>query len=197
MGIDSVGTSDGKTYTTIPSRMGVEMCCLRAVTENTLQSCGGIVIGSNIQKNDRALYYEVVKTGEDVYDICGVKAGDYVFVDALARFADTTPISFINCRNIIMKTDEKGEKLDAVSYKVIARIVEPTSEKNEFGFISLSQIDPYGEIVSIGNGCIDRGYKVGDHITVSSEADLIMFRGQKYFIYDFRVPISKFVEVAK
>ena len=75
---------------------------------------------------------------------------------------------------------------------MIAKIVEPVQEKDEFGFIKISDIDPYAEIVSIGEGCDDRGYKVGDRVSVSSNADMYMMNNVKYFDYDWRVPMFKF-----
>ena len=149
---------------------------------------------SGIEKNERSIYYKVVKIGSDVTEITGVREGDYVFVDALARFADTHPISFINCRNILFITDNAGSEIHARKYRVIAKIVEPVQEKDEFGFIKISDIDPYAEIVSIGEGCDDRGYKVGDRVSVSSNADMYMMNNVKYFDYDWRVPMFKFEE---
>lgn len=190
--MEAIGTSDGKQYTTIPKTMGNEMCCLRAVMEDTTQKYGEFIIPDRVAKNERSIYYEVLKVGSDVTELTGVREGDFVFVDALARFADTYPISFINCRNILFITDSEGRAIKARKYRMIAKIVEPSSENGSDGFIRLSGIDPYAEVVSIGEGCDDRGYKVGDRLSVSSNADLYMFGGVKYFDYDWRVPMFKF-----
>jgi len=190
--MEAIGSSDGKHYTTIPRTMGNEMCCLESVLEDTTQRFGEFIVPDRIEKNERSIYYKVVKIGSDVTEITGVREGDYVFVDALARFADTHPISFINCRNILFITDNAGSEIHARKYRVIAKIVEPVQEKDEFGFIKISDIDPYAEIVSIGEGCDDRGYKVGDRVSVSSNADMYMMNNVKYFDYDWRVPMFKF-----
>ena len=190
--MEAIGTSDGKNYTTIPRVMGGEMCCLKAVVEETTQKYGEFIIPDRVAKNERSIYYEVIKIGSDVTELTGVREGDFVFVDALARFADTYPISFINCRNILFMTDSEGKTVKARKYRMIARIVEPSSESGADGIIRLTGIDPYAEVVSIGEGCEDRGYKVGDRLSVSSNADLYMFGGVKYFDYDWRVPMFKF-----
>lgn len=190
--MEAIGSSDSKNYTVIPKIMGNEICCLESVMEDYIQRHGEFIVPDRIERNERSIYYKVVKVGSDVEELTGVKVGDYVFVDALARFADTHPISFINCRNILFITDKSGSEIHARKYRVIARIVEPSAEKDSSGFIKVSDIDPYAEIVSIGEGCDDRGYKVGDHVSVSSNADMYMMNNVKYFDYDFRVPMFKF-----
>jgi len=192
--MEAIGSSDSKNYTTIPRVMGNEICCLESVMEDYIQRHGEFIVPDRIERNERSIYYKVIKVGSDVEELTGVKVGDYVFVDALARFADTHPFSFINCRNILFITDSAGSEIHARKYRVIARIVEPSTEKDSSGFIKVSDIDPYAEIVSIGEGCDDRGYKVGDHVSVSSNADMYMMNNVKYFDYDFRVPMFKFEE---
>lgn len=194
--MEAVGSSDSRNYTVVPRIMGNEMCCLESVMADYTQRYGEFIVPDRIERNCRSIYYKVVKAGSDVEDITGVKEGDYVFVDALARFADTHPISFINCRNILFMTDKTGSDIRARKYRVIAKIVEPSSEKDSSGFIRVSGIDPYAEIVSIGDGCEDRGYKVGDRVSVSSNADMYMMNNVKYFDYDFRVPMFRFEKEA-
>ena len=191
-GMESIGASDGGTYDIVPRTMGNEICCLESVTASYVQKHGEFIVPDSIQKNERAIYYRVVKAGSEVESITGVKEGDFVFVDALARFADTHPISFINCRNILFKTDSAGKEMHALKGRIIARIVEPTEERDEYGFIRVSDIDPYGEVVSIGDECEERGFKVGDHIAVSSNAMMYMMGTAKYFDYDYRVPMFRF-----
>lgn len=190
--MEAIGSSDGQNYTIVPRVMGNEICCLEAVVEDTTQRFGEFIVPDRVQKNERSIYYKVLKIGSDVTEISGIKEGDYVFVDALARFADTYPISFINCRNVLFITDSTGCEMKARKYHLIAKIVEPVQEKDEYGFIKISSIDPYAEIVSIGEGCDDRGYKVGDRVSVSSNADMYMMNNVKYFDYDWRVPMFKF-----
>lgn len=190
-----VGSSDGRSYDTIPRVMGSEILCLRGVSPDSTQAIGDFIIPNSVALNDRALYYEVIKAGSDVEDISDVRVGDFVFADALARFADTFPISFINCRNVIAKTNFNASSIYPVKYKIIAKITDPSQEMDKHnGFIKTNGIDPYGEIVGIGAGCLERGYSVGDKISVTSDADVFFFRGCKYFIYDWRSPIFKFSE---
>lgn len=191
--MEAIGSSDSSNYTTIPKVMGNEMCCLESVTAEYFQKHGDFIIPDRIRRNERALYYRVVKVGADVEALTSVREGDFVFVDALARFADTHPISFINCRNILFKTDAQGKEMIALKGHVIARIVEPSQEKDSTtGFIKVSDIDPYAEVISIGEGCEDRGFNIGDRLSVSSNAVMYMMGEVKYFDYDFRTPMFKF-----
>lgn len=188
-----VGSTDGQSYNTIPRVMGNEMLCLRGISPNSTQSLGGFIIPNSVSLNDRALYYEVIKVGSDVETISDVHVGDFVFVDALARFADTYPISFINCRNVITKTDANGSMMSPVKYKIIVKVTDPSQELDkQSGFIKTNDIDPYGEVIGIGAGCENRGFSVGDRVSITSDAGVFFFKGEKYFIYDWRSPLFKF-----
>lgn len=190
--MESIGSSDSRNYNLIPRVMGNEMCCLESVIDDYTQKHGEFIVPERIMRNERSIYYKIVKIGSDVFDMTGITVGDYVYVDALARFADTHPISFINCRNVLFRTDENGHGILALKNHVIAKIVEPSLDKDSSGFMKVSDIDPYAEVVSIGIGCEDRGYKVGDRVSVSSNAVMYMMNNVKYFDYDYRVPMFKF-----
>ena len=190
--MEAVGSSDGRSYTTVPRTMGPEMCCLEAAVDPSPQRFGEFIVPDRVDRNGRAIYYRVVKAGSDVYPISGVREGDYVFVDALARFSDTYPISFINCRNVLFITDRGGTSMRARRGRVLARIHEPSSENGPDGFVRLMSIDPWAEVVSIGDGCGDRGYRVGDRLSVTSSADMYVIGGVKYFDFDWRAPVFRF-----
>jgi len=194
MHIQNIGKSDGE-YTLIPSKIGDDILCIKAVVPNTEQFNGAIYVPDSLHKNERMFWYEIVKEGFNVESKTGLKIGDYVFVDMLARYADTFPISFINVNGILFKTDSEGKSIVALKNRIIVKVYEPSEKKTESGLIQITDIDPYGEVVSIGECCEDRGVKIGDHIGMNSANDsaTYIFRGDKYFDLNMNTPKFKFV----
>jgi hypothetical protein len=195
MQITNIGQSDGD-YTLIPSQMGDEMLCIKAIVPNTDQFNGAIFVPDSLHKNERMFYYEIIKQGSKVNEILGLNEGDFIFVDMLARYADTFPISFINVRGVLFKTDKDAKTISALKNRVVIKIVEPHEKVNEFGLIQITEIDPYGEVTSIGDDCEDRGIRLGDHIGVNSAKDssMYIFRGNKYFDINPYTPKFKFTD---
>lgn len=194
MQIQQIGESDGH-YDVVPKYMGDDMLCIRSAVANVEQKQGSMVMLDSEFRNTRMLWYEVVKEGHGVEGRIGVKEGDYVFVDMLGRFADTHPVSFVGSNNVLFKTDVDGMEIHALNGRVILDVIEPKEVVNSYGFVQKSDIDPYGVVVSIGDGCEDRGFKVGDKLSVQKCEDCAtyMFRGRKYFDFPYTVPAVKFV----
>lgn len=174
--------------------MGDDIVCIRAAVPNVEQRSGNIVMLDSMFRNTRMFWYRVERQGAKVREKTSVDVGDYVYVDMLARFADTFPISFVNCRNILFRTDSEGHEVHALKGRMILEVVEPKEKVNEYGFIQLSDIEPYGIVRSIGEGCEFRGYSVGDRVSLHSSRDNAMYilGKTKYFDYDFRLPAVKF-----
>lgn len=195
MKIQSIGRSDGE-YTLVPSEMGDEMICLKAVVPNTDQFNGAIFVPDSLHRNERMFHYEIVKQGSAVHGISGLDVGDFVFVDMLARFADTFPISFISVRSVLFRTDADANGIFALKNRVIAKVVEPHEERNGFGLLQITDLDPYGEVVSVGETTFERGISVGDHIGMNHAEDnaMYLFRGAKYFDMCVLTPKFRFLD---
>lgn len=193
MNIQQIGQSDGE-YDVIPRQMGDDMMCIRAEVPNVEQRSGEIVMVDSLNRNTRMFWYRVVKQGVKVNEKTSINVGDYVYVDMLARFADTFPISFINCKNVLFRTDINGNEVHALKGRIILEAVEPKETVNEYGFIQITDIDPYGIVRSIGEGCEYRGYGIGDKVSLHSSEDNAMYvlGKTKYFDYDYRLPAVKF-----
>lgn len=193
MEIQNVGDSDG-FYDLVPSRMNDTKVCLRAQKPHEEQTVGGMYLGTRKFKNTNMYFYRVEKAGALVEELTGVREGDYVFVDMLARYADTFPVSFIDCSNILFKTDADGKSKCALRGRVIVKKVDPKETVNEFGLVQLTELDPYGVVVSIGEGCHDRGYGVGDRVSLHASGTSIAYgmSDGEYIDYDYRVPCVKF-----
>lgn len=193
--INELGKSDNTNYTHIPEVVGEDILCIEAKTFDTVQKYGDLINVSKKSANYRMYYYKVVKVGVNVTKNIGVREGDYIFVDMLARYADTFPISFIHYKNVLFKTNESGEEIKALNNRVIVKIVEPVEIINEFGFIQKTDIDPYGLVVSIGDTDNTRNIKIGDKLGVINNDDTItyMLKNVKYFDYNINHPVFKFV----
>lgn len=195
MNIQSIGQSDGR-YNLIPSQMGDLSLCLRAIVPNTDQFDGAVFVPDSLHKNERMFHYEIVKQGGRVNEAIGTNEGDFVFVDMLARFADTFPISFINAGGVLFKTDSEGKVISALRGRVIVRVHEPHESVNGHGLIQITDLDPHGEVVSIGEGCEDRGIRIGDSVGMNRSEDsaMFLFRGSKYFDLNGFTPKFKFTD---
>jgi len=193
MQIQDIGRSDGN-YDTVPSTMGEDILCLSTEISDKEQIRDGVFVSTTKFSNERMMHYRVVKVGKNVTGEIGVREGDWVYVDMLGRFADTFPISFIHFRSVLFKTDSEGKDVTALKGRVIVNVVEPKEKVNSFGFVQLTDIDPYGEVLSIGEGCTDRGFKVGDRISIqSSDSNQMYLLGnRKLMDYDYRTPAVKF-----
>ena len=170
------------------------MLCLEADEPNREQVKDGLVVLDSTMKNSRMFPYRVVSTGHGVAESTGVSEGDWVFVDMLSRFADTFPISFVRTAGLICGTDRDGKTLKAIKGQIVVkynRVVEKTVN----GLIQTENLDPYGTVVSIGIGCADRGFSIGDRVSITSdqEAGFAMSDGV-YFIYDANAPLFRFKE---
>lgn len=196
MQIQAIGMSDGD-YGLVPSEMGDAMLCLRAVVPNTEQFDGAVFVPDSLHRNERMFHYEIVRQGSRVNSLTGLNEGDFVFVDMLARFADTFPISFIRADGVLFRTDADARSMFALKGRLIAKVVEPSVAKaGGAGLVRISDIDPYGEVVSAGEGCEGRGIKVGDRVGLNHADDsaTYMFRGEKYFDMNFRTPKFRFTD---
>ena len=195
MQIQSIGQSDGE-YGLVPSQMGDFSLCIRAVVPNTDQFDGAVYVPDSLHKNERMFHYEIVKQGSRVSEAIGTVVGDFVFVDMLARFADTFPISFINAGGVLFRTDSEGKTVFALKGRIMVKVVEPHEVDNGHGLLRITDIDPYGEVVSIGEGCEYRGISLGDHIGMNHADDSVtyLFRGDKYFDMNCRTPKFRFTD---
>lgn len=193
---ESIGSTDSSHYTTVPSEVGPEILCIEALAPDDEQQMDGIYVPNFLHVNQRMHHYRIVKQGVRVEGLVGTKEGDYVFIDMLARYADTFPISFVNAKSVLFKTDSEAKAIEALKGRIIVKCVEPSEKVNEFGFIQKSDVEPYGIVVSIGCGCEERGFKIGDRLTMvsSDDAATYMFRKDKYFDYHFTIPIAKFAD---
>ena len=193
MQIQNVGQSDG-SYTTVPRILGDDIICLEAHVPSMEQTESKVYVPDSQFKNQKMFFYKVVKQGRNVESMTSIREGDYIYVDMLARFSDTFPISFIDCRNALYKTDANGKSMTALKERIIVEVVEPTEKTNEFGFIQLTDIEPYGIVRSIGDGCKDRGFSIGDRLSIQKSEDSIQYviSGVKFFDYDYRTPSVKF-----
>lgn len=193
MKVGELGRGDG-SYFDIPSKLGDEIICLQAEVHDTVQKFGDLIKTSTKTNNYRMFYYKIVAQGDKVNEKTGLNVGDFVFVDMYSRFADTHPISFVNCKNVIFKTDSTGTAIEALNGRLIAKVIEPTEINNRYGFIQKSDIDPYGEVISIGKNCPYRSINVGDIIGLVDDDDTntIMLHNVKYFDYSINIPIFKY-----
>ena len=192
--INELGKSDCSNYTHIPETVGEHIICIEAKVFDDVQKTGALIRSAKRDLNYRMYYYKVVKIGAIAEKEIGVHVGDYIFVDMLARYADTFPISFIDYHNVLFKTNDTGTAIKALKNRVIVRIVEPKEMINQFGFIQKTDIDPYGEVVSIGETDNNRNIKLGDKLGIVNNDDTITYvlKNVKYFDYNINHPVFKF-----
>ena len=194
MNIQNIGKSDGY-YNLIPSKMNDFALCLEAKTPNTEQFKDGLYISDSLVKNCRMFYYKVIKCGSKVDEAIGVREGDYIFIDMLARYADTFPISFTHTGGVLFKTDENAKDKIALRGKILVKYNRVKEKVNSFGLIETNGLDPYGTVISIGEGCEDRGFKVGDRVSVTNNMDAgFSMSDGVFYSYDYTAPLFKYVE---
>lgn len=192
--INELGKSDCSNYTHIPEMVGEHIICIEAKVFDEVQKTGALIRSAKRDLNYRMYYYKIVKIGSIAEKEIGVHVGDYIFVDMLARYADTFPISFIDYHNVLFKTNDIGTAIEALKDRVIVKIIEPKEMINQFGFIQKTDIDPYGEVVSIGETDNNRNIKLGDKLGIVNNDDTITYvlKNVKYFDYNINHPVFKF-----
>jgi hypothetical protein len=182
MEIMDVGESDG-IFDKIPKRIGKGVVCLHAKTANHQRFDKGILTLDRADRNYRAHKYEIAKISEDSAERTGLKVGDVVMVDMLARFRDTFPISFIRDENILLRTSWTDNLPIALKNHVIVKIVEPKQKELSCGLLTTSNITPYGIVFSLSPEAEKAGLHVGDKVVLTTDADCYYIDDTKYFDY--------------
>jgi co-chaperonin GroES (HSP10) len=167
---------------------------LRAFVKNTERIIGGIYLLEKFDINMRMNKYEITDIGTKAAEETGLKIGDIVCADALARFYDTFPVSVIKYENIIFRTNKSDTKIYPLRNMVIVEL-DKLVEDNKNGIVVMTDLLPVGTITHIN---VDKNkkcqLKVGDKILITNECDLVVYKGKKLYIFKYNDIVAKVEE---
>jgi co-chaperonin GroES (HSP10) len=129
--------------------------------------------------------YEITDIGTNAAKQTGLKVGDIVCADQLARYYDTFPVSVIKYDSIIFKTDKDETFIEPLKGMVFVSM-DKLEEDVQGGVLVLTDLLPVGTITHINVDGINMcDLKVGDKVLLSNDCDNVIYRGKKILIYKY------------
>lgn len=182
--INSVGKSDGE-YSDTLKVVSKDKVILRAREANKEMIKGGIYIPSEIDINNRLHKYEIVDIAPNAAESTGLKVGDIIMADMLARYYDTFPISVITYDNIICKCkDYDSTDIIPLNNQVLVEL-EKAKEDDQRGVIILTDLLPVGTVFAINeNNLKNKDLKIGDKVLCTKASIVFYYEGKKILIYN-------------
>ena len=191
--VQTVGQRDGIFDENIRI-VAKDKVALRAFVKNRERQTGGIYLLEKFDINTRMNKYEITSVGSEVTEKTGLKVGDIVCADALARFYDTFPVSVIKYENIIYKIDMDETNIYPLKDQMFVEL-EDLKEDNKQGIIVLTDLLPVGIITHINVDAKKCDLKVGDKILITTESDVVIHHGKKFYIFKYTDVVAKVEEV--
>jgi len=190
---ETVGQMDGVFDEKI--RVGSkDKAVLRAFVKNTERIVGGIYLLEKFDINMRMNKYEITSIGTEASEKTGLKAGDVVCADALARYYDTFPVSVIKYDSIIFKTDKDDTFIEPLIGQAFVELDE-LKEDNKNGIVVMTDLLPVGTITHINVDSKKCDLKVGDKVLITSDNDVVIYKGKKFYIFKYTDIVAKVEEV--
>lgn len=182
--INSVGKSDGE-YVNNLKVVSKDKVVLKAREANKEMIKGGIYIPSEVDINNRLHKYEIADIAPNAAEVTGLKLGDIILADMLARYYDTFPISVIKYDNIICKCkDYDSTDILPLNNQVLVEF-DKTKEDEQKGIVVLTDLLPVGTIIDINeNNLKNKDLKVGDKVLCTKASIVFYYEGKKILIYN-------------
>ena len=182
--VKSVGHSDGEFDKKLRI-VSKDKVALRAFEVCVERIVGGIFMLEKYDINTRMNKYEMTDIGTNAAKQTGLKVGDIVCADQLARYYDTFPVSVIKYDSIIFKTDKDETFIEPLKGMVFVSM-DKLEEDVQGGVLVLTDLLPVGTITHINVDGINMcDLKVGDKVLLSNDCDNVIYRGKKILIYKY------------
>lgn len=190
---ETIGQTDG-LYDENIRIVSKNKVALRAFTKNTERIQGGIILLEKYDINTRMNKYEITDIGKEAIEETGLKIGDIVCADQLARFYDTFPVSVIKYDSIVFKTDKDDSFIEPLKGWLFVELNTP-KEENHNGIIKLTDLLPIGTITHINtNGINNCDLNIGDKVLLNNDCDVIVYKGKKIYAYKYKDVAAKIEE---
>ena len=187
--VQTVGQNDG-VFDKKLRIVSKDKVALRAFVKNTERIIGGIYLLEKFDINTRMNKYEITDIGSNAMEKTGLKIGDIVCADALARYYDTFPVSVIKYDNIIFKINKGETKIYPLKDMIIVTL-DKLTEDNKDGIVVLTDLLPVGTITHTNVSKKKCDLKVGDKVLITDECDVVVYKGQKMYIFKYNDVVAK------
>lgn len=191
--VQTVGQTDG-VYEKELRIVAKDKVALRAFVKNTERIIGGIFLLEKYDINTRMNKYEITDIGTNAAEQTGLKIGDIVCADALARYYDTFPVSVIKYDNIILRISKDENEIFALKDTVIV-VLDKLEEANKDGIVVLTDLLPVGTITHINVDDKKCDLKVGDKVLLTTDTDVVVYKGKKMYVFKYTDIAAKVEEV--
>lgn len=174
-------------------KIGADYVALRDVDRNTVIDMGGIVLSETDLANNKLGYYQVEAVGSNAEKEYGLKVGDYVLADNLAKFYKSTPVCLMKYVNVIIKTNKDKTEYKPLKNMVLVKKANPDVDSFDGIYVQKERFFAnIGEIVdkNIADG-VDFPFEIGDKVLLTTGADVIDIGKNNYFIYKHDMIICK------
>lgn len=190
--IETVGQSDG-IYEKELRIVSKDKVALRAFVKNTERIIGGIYLLEKYDINTRMNKYEITDIGTNAAEQTGLKVGDIVCADALARYYDTFPVSVIKYDSIILRVSQDEKTIYPLKDMVIVEL-DKLEESNKDGVVVLTDLLPVGTVTHINVDGKKSDLKVGDKVLITTDHDVIVYKGKKIHVFKYTDIVAKVEE---
>ncbi len=177
-------------------KVHADYVALRLLDEQRDLDMDGILVSNKEFANNRLAFYVIEDIGPIGAEDYGLKAGDYVLADKLATFYHSAPVSVMQYKNIIVKTNADRSEYFPLRNQVFVKDDEDkTFSLDGIIIASYKKKINTGKVVKMNiDSSISVPYGIGDTVMLVKGGDNILFGTERIHVFKYDQIICKIID---